>query len=44
MKYPVHGGDIYRNKIRMDFSVNINPLGVDAKIKNRLNYTKYLDR
>lgn len=39
MKYPVHGGDIYRNNIRMDFSVNINPLGVDAKIKNRLNMT-----
>lgn len=23
-----HGGDIYRNKIRYDFSVNINPLGM----------------
>lgn len=23
----MHGGDIYRNKVRLDFSVNVNPLG-----------------
>ena len=23
----IHGGDIYRNRIQIDFSVNINPLG-----------------
>lgn len=24
----MHGGDIYRNQVNMDFSVNVNPLGV----------------
>ena len=24
----VHGGDIYRNRVKLDFSVNINPLGM----------------
>lgn len=28
-----HGGDIYRNKIQYDFSVNINPLGMTEKCK-----------
>ena len=28
MSYFIHGGDVYRNKVNMDFSVNINPLGV----------------
>lgn len=23
----MHGGDIYRNKVKLDFSVNVNPLG-----------------
>ncbi len=27
-----HGGDIYRNKIRLDFSVNLNPLGPPAEV------------
>lgn len=27
MKY-LHGGDIYRNPVQYDFSVNINPLGM----------------
>ena len=39
MRHQVHGGDIYRNKIYMDFSININPLGIDPKIINRLNIT-----
>ncbi|MCD7835552.1 MAG: aminotransferase class I/II-fold pyridoxal phosphate-dependent enzyme [Lachnospiraceae bacterium] len=26
-----HGGDIYRNKVRYDFSVNVNPLGMPTK-------------
>ena len=30
----IHGGDRYRNNIQMDFSVNINPLGVPEGIKN----------
>lgn len=26
-----HGGDVYRNKVKYDFSVNINPLGMPKK-------------
>lgn len=26
-----HGGDVYRNKVKYDFSVNINPLGMPEK-------------
>ena len=25
-----HGGDIYRNHVRLDFSVNVNPAGPPA--------------
>ena len=24
----IHGGDIYRNQVSLDFSVNINPFGM----------------
>ena len=27
-----HGGDIYRNKVKMDHSVNLNPLGIPAEV------------
>ena len=29
----IHGGDIYNNKVNMDFSVNINPLGIPHSVK-----------
>lgn len=29
----MHGGDIYRNNIHFDFSVNINPLGVPSEVQ-----------
>lgn len=29
-----HGGDIYRKSVRLDFSVNTNPLGISEKVKN----------
>lgn len=29
----IHGGDIYNNKVNMDFSVNINPLGYRILLK-----------
>ena len=29
----MHGGDIYRNKIQLDFSVSINPLGMSESIR-----------
>jgi histidinol-phosphate aminotransferase len=32
----IHGGDIYRNNVIMDFSVNINPLGIPATVKNAI--------
>ena len=32
----IHGGDIYRNKVSMDFSVNINPLGMPEGVTRGL--------
>lgn len=32
-----HGGDIYRNQIRQDFSVNTNPLGMPDPVKEALH-------
>lgn len=32
----IHGGDIYRNDVRLDFSVNVNPLGTPACVKEAL--------
>lgn len=32
----IHGGDIYRNQIEMDFSVNVNPLGMPKSVKEAL--------
>ncbi len=40
-----HGGDIYRNSIRLDFSVNVNPLGIPERVKavlrNALDYADH---
>ena len=33
---PIHGGDLYRNQVNLDFSVNINPLGVPQTVKNAM--------
>lgn len=33
MRFFEHGGGIYGKNIRLDFSVNTNPLGIDEKIK-----------
>ena len=27
-----HGGDVYRNKVNMDYSVNLNPLGAQEVV------------
>ena len=32
----MHGGDIYRNKVHTDFSVNTNPLGIPEQVRERL--------
>ncbi|MGN1333207.1 MAG: pyridoxal phosphate-dependent aminotransferase [Lachnospiraceae bacterium] len=32
-----HGGDIYRNRVNLDFSVNINPLGIPKRVKDCLH-------
>lgn len=31
-----HGGDVYRNRVRLDFSVNINPLGIPEQVRAAL--------
>lgn len=31
-----HGGDIYRNHVQIDFSVNINPLGIPKEVEMAL--------
>lgn len=33
----IHGGDIYRNAVRLDFSVNVNPLGVPKSVRQALH-------
>lgn len=33
----IHGGDIYRNCIKLDFSVNVNPLGTPEAVKLALH-------
>lgn len=33
----IHGGDIYTNDINIDFSVNINPLGIPETVKSALH-------
>ncbi len=33
----IHGGDIYTNDIDIDFSVNINPLGLPVTVKSALH-------
>ena len=32
----IHGGDIYRNYVKSDFSVSINPLGIPEEVKTAL--------
>lgn len=33
----IHGGDIYRNKVKLDFSVNVNPLGIPENVVEALH-------
>ena len=41
----IHGGDIYNNKVNMDFSVNINPLGIPNSVKEAMSDAlSYADR
>jgi len=32
----IHGGDIYRNEVELDFSININPLGMPDRVRQAL--------
>ena len=32
----IHGGDVYTNKVNIDFSVNVNPLGIPANVKQAM--------
>ena len=29
----MHGGDVYRNKVKYDFSINVNPLGMPQSVR-----------
>ena len=29
----IHGGDIYSQPVRLDFSINVNPLGIPEGVK-----------
>ena len=29
----MHGGDRYKNTVKLDFSININPLGMPKQVK-----------
>ena len=33
----IHGGDVYRNHVDMDFSINVNPLGTPECVKEALH-------
>lgn len=33
----IHGGDIYRNSVELDFSVNVNPLGMPGEVGEALH-------
>lgn len=33
----IHGGDIYRNDVKIDFSVNSNPLGIPEAVESALH-------
>ena len=33
----IHGGDIYRNEVKLDFSVNVNPLGIPAGVAQAMS-------
>ncbi|MDE6844925.1 MAG: aminotransferase class I/II-fold pyridoxal phosphate-dependent enzyme [Lachnospiraceae bacterium] len=32
----IHGGDIYRNRVKLDFSINVNPLGIPDAVRHAL--------
>lgn len=36
MKAGIHGGDIYRNDVKFDFSVNINPYGIPESVRQAM--------
>ena len=33
----IHGGDIYRNSVKIDFSINVNPLGMPKSVERALH-------
>jgi threonine-phosphate decarboxylase len=44
----IHGGDVYKNKVTLDFSANVNPFGTPEKVKNAIrlaaeNVARYPD-
>ena len=37
----LHGGDVYRNKVKLDFSVNLNPLTMPAEVADAIQAGLY---
>ena len=37
----MHGGDVYRNKVKLDFSININPMGAPDSANTALTTTLF---
>mgnify|MGYP003498947967 CR=1 FL=1 len=35
----IHGGDIYTNTVKLDFSVNVNPFGIPKGVEDALHQT-----
>ena len=35
----LHGGDVYRNAVRLDYSVNLNPLTVPVQVMTECSNT-----
>lgn len=33
----IHGGDIYKNQVKLDFSTNVNPLGIPGTVKKAMH-------
>ena len=33
----IHGGNVYRNHVDIDFSINVNPLGIPESVKTALH-------
>ena len=42
MTYYEHGGDIYNNKVELDFSVNLNAFGMPQSVQKAITDNMHL--